>query len=73
MVNTLRLKILGISTTFALGIFLLIGSNSNALAVANHSISLNTLNGYVDGILVSYIVTDTSDNKTAASITESGT
>lgn len=71
MVNNFSLKILGISTTFALSIFLLIGTNSDALAVANHSISLNTLNGYVDGVMVSYIVTDTSDNKTARSITES--
>jgi len=70
MVNSFNAKILGLST-FVLGIFLLIGDNSNALAVANHSISLNTLNGYVDGVMVSYIVTDTSDNKTAASITES--
>ena len=50
---------------------LLLGTNSNALAVTNQSISVNTLNGYVDGVMVSYIVTDTSDNKTAASITES--
>ena len=54
-----------------LSILVLLGTNSDALAVANHSISLNTLNGYVDGVMVSYIVTDTSDNKTAASITES--
>jgi len=70
MVNKFKLKILGIST-FVLGIFLLLGANSNALAVVNHSISLNTLNGYVDGVMVLYIVTYTSDNKTAASITES--
>ena len=54
-----------------MSILLLLGTNSNALAVTNQSISLNTLNGYVDGVMVSYIVTDTSDNKTAASITES--
>ena len=54
-----------------LSILVLLGTNSNALAVTNQSISLNTLNGYVDGVVVSYIVTDTSDNKTAASITES--
>jgi len=70
MVNNFKFKILGIST-FVVGIFLLLGANSNALAVANHSISLNTLNGYVDGVMVYYIVTDTSDNKTAVSITES--
>ncbi len=70
MVNNFKFKILGIST-FVLGIFLLLWANSNALAVANHSISLDTLNGYVDGVMVSYIVTDTSDNKTATSITES--
>ena len=69
MVNNFKLKIWDIST-FVLGIFLLLGANSNALAVVNHSISLNRLNGYVDGIRVSYIVTNLSDNKTAVSITE---
>ena len=54
MVNNFKFKILGIST-FVLGIFLLLWANSNALAVANHSISLDTLNGYVDGVMVSYI------------------
>jgi hypothetical protein len=51
--------------------FLILGTSSNALATTNSTISLTTLKGYVDGAIVSYIVTDTSDNKTAASITES--
>ena len=29
------------------------------------------LKGYVDGVVILYIVTDTSDNKTATSLTES--
>jgi hypothetical protein len=33
-------------------------------------VSLSTLKGYVDGVVVSYIVTDASDNKMATSITE---
>lgn len=33
-------------------------------------VSLSTLKGYVDGVVVSYIVTDALDNKTATSITE---
>ena len=70
MVNNVELKKLSISAIM-LSIFVLLGTNSNALAVTNQSISLKTLDGYVDGVMVSYIVTDTSDNKTAASITES--
>ena len=70
MVNNLDLKKLSISAIM-LSIFVLFGTNSNALAVTNQSISLKTLDGYVDGMMVSYIVTDTSYNKTAASITES--
>ena len=70
MVNNVDLKKLSI-LVIMLSIFVLLGTNSNALAVTNPSISLKTLDGYVDGMMVSYIVTDTSDNKTAASITES--
>lgn len=70
MVDNFKLEIMGVSA-FMLSIFVLFGTNSNALAVTNQSISLNTLNGYVDGKMVSYIVTDTSDNKTSDSITES--
>jgi hypothetical protein len=70
MVNNFHLEIFGVSA-FMLSIFVLFGTSSNALAVTNQSISLNTLNGYVDGVMVSYIVTDTSDNKTSDSITES--
>lgn len=70
MVNNVDLKKLSI-LVIILSIFVLLGTNSNALAVTNQSISLKTLDGYVDGMMVSYIVTDTSDNKTAASITES--
>jgi hypothetical protein len=70
MVNSLGFMML-VGSTFLLGIFLLLGTSSNALATNNNTISLTTLKGYVDGVTVSYIVTDTSDNKTAASITES--
>ena len=70
MVNSHRFMML-VGSTFLLGIFLLLGTSSNALATTNNTISLTTLKGYVDGVLVSYIVTDTSDNNTAASITES--
>ena len=70
MVNNFKLIKLSVSA-FTLSILVLLGTNSNALAVTNQSISLNTLNGYVDGVMVSYIITDTSDHKTAASITES--
>ena len=41
------------------------------MAISDNTVSLSTLKGYVDGVVVSYIVTDTSDNKTATSITES--
>ena len=70
MVNRVELKKISISAIMLM-FFVFLGGNSNALAVTNQSISLKTLNGYVDGVMISYIVTDTSDNKTASSITES--
>ena len=58
-----------------LGIFLIfdISWGRRAMAISNNTVSLSTLKGYVDGVVVSYIVTDASDNKMATSITESRT
>ena len=73
MVNTYILSTTLVGLTFLSSIFLLLGTSYSALAIAsnNNTISLTTLKGYVDGVIVSYIVTDTSDNKTAESITDS--
>src|SRR5688500_12467591 len=56
-----------------LGIFLIldISWGRRAMVISNNSVSLSTLKGYVDGVVVSYIVTNASDNKMATSITES--
>lgn len=71
MANNHKLMMLA-GSIFLLGVYLLLGTTtSDTLAVTNNTISLTTLNGYVDGVTVSYIVTNTSDNKTAVSITES--
>ena len=70
MVNTYIFSTL-VGLTFLSSIFLLLGTSYDALAITNNTISLTTLKGYVDGTIVLYIVTDTSDNKTASSITES--
>ena len=71
MANNQKLMMLA-GSTFLLGVSLLLGTTtSDTLAVTNNTISLTTLNGYVDGVRTSYTVTDTSNNKTAVSITES--
>ena len=55
------------------GIFLIfdISWSTNIIAIYENTVSLSTLKGYVDGVVILYIVTDTSDNKTATSLTES--
>ncbi|WP_458746534.1 DUF7482 domain-containing protein [Candidatus Nitrosocosmicus sp. T] len=66
------LSVILAGSTFLLTAFLLIvTTSSNSFAISNNTITLTTLKRYVDGITVSYIVTDTSDNKTAESITKS--
>lgn len=51
--------------------FLLFDFQTNASATYSNTISFNLSKGYVNGDIKSFIATDSSDNQTAASISES--
>ena len=59
--------------SFLFGILLIfdISWSTNSVVVSDNTVSLNTLKGYVDRVMVLYVVTYTSNKKTANCITNS--